>query len=182
MKRLVFAIVSSALFGWALVQPHTGVAFSDKHPRRSLAGLEAVSVEIPDPGESLADRGITHDVIFAEVQLQLRRAGIEMLDPQRPRPEPVAGNPVLRVEVLANVHDVYDQASFAIQVSVWQDVKLARNAGQKGRGPTLRAQTWSTGGIGESGTDWRDVLRDELAFFVDQFVAAWLEANPATTQ
>ena len=181
MKRIVFAVVGTALLTVALVRPHVGVAHDDTLARRSLAGLEAVEVEIPEVGDGLFSRGITDGVVFAEVQLQLRRAGIKMLDPERPRSKSVAGNPTLRVEVLANVHDTYDQASFAIQVSLWQDVKLARHDKEKRGGRTYRVPTWSTGGIGESGTDWRSVLRDELAFYVDQFVGAWQEANPGTS-
>ena len=180
MKRIALAIVGGALLTAALVQPHVGVANEETSSRRSLAGLEAVEVVIPDVGEMLLERGITENVIFAEVQLQLRRAGIAMLDPERPRAKPVPGNPTLRVEVMANVHERYDQASFAIELSLWQDVKLARHAKVKRGGRTYRAQTWSAGGIGESGTDWRDVLRDELAFYVDQFVGTWQEANPNT--
>jgi hypothetical protein len=171
----------SALLSLALAFPGAGLANNDAPSRRSLVGLDAVRVEIPEVGDELRERGITEEVIHAEVQLQLRRAGIEMLDPERPRAKSVDGNPTLRVEVLANVHETYDQASFSVEVSVWQDVKLARHAKKKRGGPALRAPTWSTGGIGESGTDWRDVLRDELAFYVSQFVDAWQEANPQTT-
>ncbi len=177
MKRFAFALVATAFLTGALLRPQAGVASDDARARRTLSGLEAVEVVIVPVSDDLFGRGITDDVVFAEVQLQLRRADIEMLDPERPRAKPVPGSPQLRVEVLANVHETYDQASFAIEVSLWQDVKLERHAKQKRGGRTYRVPTWSTGGIGESGTDWRDVLRAELAFYVDQFVGAWLEAN-----
>ena len=181
MKRIVLAIaVGGALSTVAFVQPHAD-AVNVESAGSSLAGLEAVEVVVPTIDESLFERGITEKVVFAEVQLQLRRAGIAILDPEHPRAKPAAGNPTLRVEVLANVHDRYDQASFAIAVSLWQDVKLARYATEKRGGRTYRAQTWSTGGIGESGADWRTILRDELAFYVDQFVGAWQAANPHAT-
>lgn len=182
MKRFVLISVGSVLVSLALLCTHPCSANNDPASRRSLAGLEAVAVEIPEMASELLERGITEDVILAEVQLQLRQAGIDMLDPERPRAKPVPGNPVLRVEVMANVHDIYDQASFSVQVSVLQDVELARYTKKKGTDRTLRAPTWSTGGIGESGTDWRDVLRGELAFFVGQFVDAWQEANPTTSR
>lgn len=180
MKRSLPLVIGPALLASvAFVLVHRTLASGDAPAPNSLQGLKAVQVEISDPGERLSDRGITQGVIFAEVQLQLRRAGIEMLDPERSATEPLPGRPVLRVDVLANVHERYDQASFAIQIGLWQDVKLSRLDSDDDA--TVRAQTWGTGGIGESGTNWRDVLRGELAFYVDQFVSAWLEANSAST-
>jgi hypothetical protein len=148
-------------------------AQDDVHSRATLVGLEGVRVVIADVGDELIDRGITPDVVSAEVHLQLREAGIEMLEEVRRRGEP--RHPVLFIEVLANLHERYDQASFSIRVEVRQDVRLERNKKILARGAT----TWSVGGIGESGTDWRDILRDELSYYVARFVEAFAEANPS---
>jgi hypothetical protein len=148
------------------------VAQDNARSRATLAGLDGVLVVIAGISDELVERGITEEVVFAEVQLQLREARIELLDGARRRGEP--RRPILYVEVLANLHEQYDQASFSVRVEVRQEARLARNSKIAARSAT----TWSVGGIGESGTNWRDILRDELSYYVGRFVDSFLEANP----
>ncbi len=116
-------------------------------------------------------RGITSDVVLAEVKLQMRQARRPVLA-ETAKPQP--GDPELYVEVLANVHPTFEQCSFGIRLEVRQAARLERD-----RKPApARVVTWRTGGIGEAGTDWRAVLREELAFYAGQFVAAYVETNP----
>jgi hypothetical protein len=165
MKRLVLT------FGLALLALVPVQAKNDALPWPSLQGLEGVRVAIDSLAPELVDRGITEDVVFAEVQLQMRQADIPILDETM---KPALGDPVLRVVVTADVHPTFDQCSFAVRFELEQTVVLERQP----KAEPVRGVTWSVGGIGEGGNTWRDVLREEVMFYTSRFVEAYLEANP----
>lgn len=142
-----------------------------KDAAASLRGLPGVHVAIAAVSPELEARGITTDVILAEVVLQLRQAAIPFLD-ELPKPPP--DGPQLHVEVLANVDPNFDQCSFGFRLELRQSARLEHDPK---RGP-LRVVTWSTGGIGEAGAQWRQILREELAYYVGLFVTAYRDANP----
>ena len=108
---------------------------------------------------------------MSEVVLQLHQGAIPILD-ELPKPPP--DGPELHVEVLANVDPSFDQCSFSFRLELRQAARLDRDPK---RGP-FRVVTWSTGGIGEAGAQWRKVLREELAYYVGRFVIAYRDANP----
>jgi len=168
---LRLAAITALLLCNSSVAPGPVAAEDDTPARDSLRGLTGVHLSIAEVSPELTARGITTDVVFAEVQLQLRQAAIPLLDEQK---KPAPGEPELFVEVLANVDPNFDQCSFAFRVELRQLTRLERDA----KRPAARAVTWSIGGIGEAGTQWRQILREELAYYVDRFVVAYRTANP----
>ena len=147
-------------------------AAAQDDPRTTLRGLQGLRVVLAELVPELEARGITSDVVLAEVHLQLRKARIPILAENARKPAP--GDPALYVEVLANVHPTFDQCSFSVRLEVQQTARLDRDR----KLPPARVVTWSTGGIGEAGKDWRTILREELASYVGTFVRAYVEANP----
>jgi len=166
MKRFLLAIGLGVL---ALVPVQ---AKNDARPWPSLQGLTGVRVAVDSLAPELVEHGITEDVVFAEVLLQLRQADIPILPDNAKKPAP--GDPLLRVVVVAAVHPTFDQCSFSVRLDLEQTVVLDRQA----KGPALRAVTWSLGGIGEGASKWRQILREEVAYYTSRFVEAYLEANP----
>lgn len=166
MKRIILAL-GLLLLVFVPVQ-----ATNDAIPWPSMQGLAGVRVSIDSLAPDLVDRGITEDVLFSEVQLQLRQAGIPILaDDAR---KPASGDPLLRVTVIASVNPTFDQCSFSIRLELEQTVLLQRQP----KGVPLRAVTWGLGGIGEGASKWRQVLREELSYYTARFVEAYVGANP----
>ena len=159
-----------ALFTAAVLLVGPVRAEDDEPSRATLRGLKGVRIEIEEPSPELADRGITAEVLRAEALLQLRQGGIAVDENGR---HAFPGDPVLRVQVLATVDKTFDQCSFAVRLELWQKAVLDRD-------PAIATAvtTWSVGGLGEAGRDWRQVLRKELAYYVGVFVEAWQEVNP----
>ena len=145
-------------------------AQDDEQTRATLRGLKGVRIVVEDLSPALSDRGITTNVVLAEVQLPLRQAAIPIDDDSGRRPLP--GDPVLNVQVLASVDERFDQCAFAVRLELRQNTQLERDHGM-----AVSATTWSTGGLGEAGKDWRQVLREELAYYAGVFVEAWQAAN-----
>jgi hypothetical protein len=166
MKRLFLA------FGLALLALVPARAKNEPRPWPSLEGLTGVRVAIDSLAPEVVERGITEDVLFAEVQLQLRQAHIDILPEGAKKPAP--GDPLLRLVVVAAVHPTFDQCSFSVRLDLEQAVRLERQP----KGTALRAVTWSLGGIGEGGSKWRQILREEVAYYTARFVEAYLAANP----
>ena len=138
---------------------------------KSLRGLQGVHVAMAAVSPELKAKGVTTDVLFAAVVLQLRQAQIPILD-ELPKPPP--DGPELRIEVLANVDPTFDQCSFSFRLELRQTARLERDL----KSAPLRVVTWSIGGIGEASNDWRQVLREELDYYLGRFTAAYRAANP----
>ena len=169
VRRL--AATGALLAGIACLALRPVTAEDDATARDSLRGLTGLHLRIAEVSPELAARGITTDVVFAEALLQLRQAAIPILDEQK---KTAPGAPELFVEVLANLDPNFDQCSFAFRLELRQLTRLERDA----KRPAAHAVTWSIGGIGEAGAQWRQVLREELAYYVGRFVDAYRLANP----
>lgn len=159
-----------ALFATAVLLVGPVRADDDEASRATLRGLKGVRIEIEEPSSELADRGITAEVLRADTQLTLRQGGIPIDENGR---QALPGEPILFVQVLASVDKTFDQCSFGIQLELQQQAELARD-----HAIAAAVTTWSVGGIGEAGRDWRQVLRKELAYYVGLFADAWHEVNP----
>ena len=155
----------------ALLVPSLAPAQDNAATVKSLRGLQGVHVAMAAVSPELEARGITTDVLFAAVVLQLRQAQVPLLD-ELPKPPP--DGPELHIEVLANVDPTFDQCSFSFRLELRQSARLERDP----KGAPLRVVTWSTGGIGEASTNWRQVLREELDYYLGRFTAAYRKANP----
>jgi hypothetical protein len=139
--------------------------------RPSLTGLADVFVQVVVDARSLGQsRQVDSGTIRTDVELRLRRTGIRI--PTRDEGQLVAGRPWLRVYV----HELLITSSaiaYSVDVGLWQDVNLGRN------GTPAVAETWraaQTLGFFIPGRE--QTLRDAVGDGVDQFLNAYLAANP----
>jgi hypothetical protein len=121
-----------------------------------------VVVEAMDP---VAERdGLTRAQLQTEVERRLRQAGI-------------AVGPTLTGHLYVNVDTVKSDHgqtyAYNVLVEYMQQVMLARD-------PTasIFATTWETGGVGMIGANRLREVRQDVANYVDQFIAAYREQNP----
>lgn len=143
--------------------------------RSTLAGLSGVAIFVEPLPPDVVTSGMTPEMLSGEVERRLRQAGVPVLsiDAQ----DPSSGNPVLYVQATVLLRDVPEQATCAIRMEVLQDLTLERG----GRVLTLRAPTWGVGGVGIYTRRWRQALIDDVVAFTDQFVVAYVAANPVGT-
>ena len=166
--KTVFATL--ALLSAAVVSRLVGQG-DNEETRRTLAGLKGMSVVVTVPAEAQRD-GADSIQVRTDVELRLRQAGIAVHDEQPPVSKP-AENASLFVNVLAFKHSTGIYA-FYLTVELRQDVMLIRNPPVP-----LNPPTWSTGYLGVSGSDaFARLVRDRLRDLTDQFLNAYLAANP----
>jgi hypothetical protein len=129
--------------------------------------------------ETLESRGLGEDQIRVDTELRLRKAGIQVV--------PIASQAfpylTVQVEVSCFKQPSFERCSHAIQLSVTEPVTLVRD-----RSRVVFAKTWESrgmlgtfgieGGDSSLSTDNQRAIRDWVGDQVDEFVNAYLEANP----
>ncbi len=156
------------------VAASTAIA-DDEIERKTLVGLGGVQVAIGEIGPEAERKGFARSTIQTDVELRLRQAGIPVLSKAQSTATP--GSPLLSVVVGVDVPDSRSSSglcAWAVQVQLYQEVTLGRD-----RGVATSAPTWEgTRGFGTVGekrlSDLRGVVRDK----VDEFINAYLAANP----
>ncbi len=164
------ALAALALLSAAIVTPLLGQG-DDEDTRKTLAGLHRVRVvvQLSDSAEMQKD-GLSQSQLQTDVEVKLRQTGIIVLSQQEAQ-----SRPWLNVIVSTlNVSSANAMGMYAVSVSaeLHQWVTLTRN-------PSVRVwvSTWSaTGQFGTTAhlSSVRDVIRD----MTDQFINAYLAANP----
>jgi hypothetical protein len=141
---------------------------------KTLAGLRGVYVAVAPLPDAARQHGLSEDRIQADVEAQVRQAGIAVLKKDDLRRTP--GMPYLVVQ--PNVERSQATGSpyaYHVEVGLFQLVVLTRN-------PDLfsLAQTWnSAGGLGAAGDEnLATSTTDAVRSMIDQFIAAYLGANP----
>lgn len=136
----------------------------------TFAGLEGVAIVVDSLAENIETMGITHGVLSAYVEQRLRDAGVEVVPLEGPRAQP--GDPALHVTVMTLWDQYVGQVTYSIHLSLTETVRLERDPEL-----TVRAPTWSTGGIGICAKGWRKALVDDVLAFTDEFIGAYAAAN-----
>jgi hypothetical protein len=160
--------IAIVVFILALVTP--AVAQDTKDERATLAGLTGVSVGVENMSAEAERDGLTRSALQTDVELKLRLAGIPVLTLMESVLAPNGANLYLNVNMLGDEMGLY---AYSIRLELKQRVRLYRD-------PTVvtPAATWGTGSVGLVGkvrlTSVRDGVRDRL----DQFINAYLAANP----
>lgn len=147
-----------------------GLANDERSDRQTLRGITSVAVVVEDlPSEAVKD-GLTRDQLQTDVEINLRKAGITILESSG-----IHHTPFLYV----NAHLIKGSGPsaqlyvFDCQVQLVQPVRIVSN------GAYDLAPTWSdeiTGGTGAS--DMRTYIRSHIADLVDKFINAYLSVNP----
>jgi hypothetical protein len=174
--------------------------------RKSLEGVGAFGVIVEEISADLEASGLTRSLIASDVEVRLRRQGLRVLDEEGLSREP--GGPYLHVIVTGRKTAVPELVAFVISVQFEQAVLPTRSMDTAGDNPPRResfpdsekwlvalnewskarsnqrekavfAATWGVNAVGSVGTSaLARGVRDGLADFVDQFIAAYLAVNP----
>ena len=174
--------------------------------RKSLEGVGAFGVVVEEVSADLESNGLTRSLIASDVETRLRRQGLRVLDEEGLTREP--GGPYLHVIVTGRKTAVPEIVAFVISVQFEQAVLPTRSMEAAGENPPRResfsdpekwllalndwskarsnqrekavfAATWGVNSVGSVGTNaLARGIRDGLADFVDQFIAAYLVVNP----
>jgi len=166
MKTLLAAV---ALLSATVVSPLVGQE-DDETSRQSLAGLSGVYVLVEHIEDQAQRDGLLQDQIQTDVELKLRQAGITVLT-QVQSFSRTGALLYVSVSALKNSSGFY---AYNLDLELRQQVRLIRNPGV-----TVLATTWSaTGRIGTVGSTRLSSLRDTVRDLTDQFINAYLAANP----
>ncbi len=170
---------SATRFGWtpamaisalimALVSP--AVAQDTENTRATLAGLTGVEVLVEGMGTDAEKDGLAKSTLQTDVELKLRQAGICVLGENERFAVP--GSPLLYLRVSTLLGEgLY---VFDIILELNQMVRLVRNPSI-----TLLTRTWAaTGKFGLVGKNKLSTKREDVRDQVDQFINAYLAANP----
>ena len=174
--------------------------------RKSLEGVGAFGVVVEEVSADLESNGLTRSLIASDVETRLRRQGLRVLDEEGLTREP--GGPYLHVIVTGRKTAAPEIVAFVISVQFEQAVLPTRSMEAAGENPPRResfsdpekwllalndwskarsnqrekavfAATWGVNSVGSVGTNaLARGIRDGLADFVDQFIAAYLAVNP----
>ncbi len=151
-----------AMFLVAITSPAARAQSSDVV---SLKGISALLVEAWDLGDGAKAMGLTKEAIQADVELKLRLAGMRSVTPDEGVKLP--GTPMLYVKVVAS-----DPALGAtVSVQLRQNVLLERN-----RVLLILVPTWDRTIVVANPT--AQGIRDAIKRSIDEFLNAWLSANP----
>ena len=138
--------------------------------RETLAGLTGVYVSVQEMKGDEERIGLALSTLQTDVEVKLRQAGIRVLAKTEWGVAP--GAPQLHLHVVAVRRGEWPYV-VSIFLEFYQDVLLARK-------PTmaLRAPTWMTSSHGILGTEGLPLTREKVRDHVDEFINAYLAANP----
>jgi hypothetical protein len=143
-----------------------GRAADEEITRRSLRGLKGVAVLVESLKPEVEANGLTRVAIQTDVELKLRQTGIPVLD---------LGNANAVLDVAVSVITHLDTLwPYVIEVQLLQDAALVRD-------PSIVApfaRSWHVTVFGYVGKDGIRGRRDDVKDQVDQFINAYLAANP----
>ena len=143
---------------------------------QTLAGLPGVLVSVHVSGRDLPD-GISDDLIASDIERDLRRGGVAVLDEEAMKKTP--GAPVLQVSVVMVLASSANGAplgfGYAIQVQVVENVTLERGRAETHVGATTwqRPMTIAVASIDGAALAVDHDVREEIAKFAD----AWRAVN-----
>jgi len=171
----ITTIISHVFIGLAVLWGVIGLsgmrswAHDNDYNRATLQGLESMEVLVHLQTEGVQQLRLTKDQLQTDVELQLRQAGIRVLQTS------IFPRVILYVKVF--VIPVYKVPlyAFSISIEVMQDVQLQRDLSTG-----LLASTWDTRLTGSVGADNLHTLRgnEGVRMLVDKFINAYLSVNP----
>ena len=167
------SIKKPSVMALAFLLVHVSPALSDTpRERATLAGLTGVGVVV-EPMDPAAEKdGLAQSTLQTDVELKLRQEKIRVLTSGERLTAP--GNPYLYLRVGTMKDDELGVYAYDIDLELTQVVRLTRNPAI-----TSLATTWSAPGkIGTVGIRKLFQLRERVRDIVDQFLNAYLAANP----
>lgn len=166
-----------------LVAGGTALAAGQANPARdSLKDLGGVYVLVENVKEDIQRRGLTRDLLKADVESRLRHAGIEVFEDERQQDlardvsnrEP-RGTTYLYVRVTTAGDASDGKYAYAVAVQLHQLLRTAQRDA-----PTLfYGPSWSSEQLGLAGADeLRQRVRGAVTDLTDRFSSDYVAANP----
>jgi len=174
LKQLRWSsIIKPSVMALAFMLVHVSPALSDTpRERATLAGLAGVGVVVEPMTPAAEKDGLTTSTLQTAIELKLRQEGIRVLTSGERLVAP--GNPYLYLRVGTMKSDEVEVYVYTITLELLQEVRLSRNPAI-----TSWAATWSAPGkIGIIGFRKLPSVRESVRGIVDQFLNAYLAANP----
>ncbi len=179
-STIILLAVSIAIFG---ITSSSSALFdrNQEDARSTLKGLKGIGVIVSFETEEMRNLnkiGLTKEIIQADVELQMRSAGINVISKKEDIRD-VSGFPQLVVQIVGystlTKGDKAKGIAFFIQTELNQRVLLVRN-------PDINALagTWANSIVGLGYTDESIAadIRNGVKDCVDAFIKAYLSVNP----
>lgn len=165
MRTLAVVLLTS------LVVTRISAQADDEFSRATLAGLSGVQVVVENLNPDVRNDGLDVSDVRTDTELKLREASIPVLTREQSSATP--GRPYLYM-VVSIMKRSDGLCAYNVDVQLVQMVVLTRD-----RSTTTMAITWAaTGSIGTIGENHLRDLRGTIGDFVNQFINAYLAANP----
>ena len=167
MKTVLAALT---LLSAAAVSPLVGQGDNDG-TRATLAGLTGVYVLVEHIDDDAQRDGLDTLQVRTDVEVKLRQAGIRVLSEEEMLA--TAGVPYLyiNIQTAKNRLSVY---AFSVRIELHEAATLIRKSSMR-----VLATTWSSPGlIGTVGSQKLVSVREDVRDQTDQFINAYLAANP----
>ena len=168
MKLIQHLLVLAAMVG---AGPVTLAQVQDLQ-ETSVRGLPGIYVFADKLPEALQSSGVLDVELESDVEIQLKKAGIRILD----RPEALAlrGKPFLHVQIVGAKLPDQPVYSFLVIAALVQRVVLERDPSATGF-----ARTWMGSNFNASGErELKPQIKASVAHVADQFIKAYRSANP----
>lgn len=140
--------------------------------KESLRGLKGIGLLIEPLNPEIEKAGISRDQLKQEIALQLRQAGIQVLNEEARVEEP--GKPYLYINL--NAYSWREEViyGYALKVDLNQLILLDRD-----KKSGCFGTTWYSGSAGIIGANkMKSFIRTELADTIDKFIHDYSAANP----
>lgn len=137
-----------------------------------LAGITDIAVYVEPLAPEIEEQGITAGVVGAAVVARLKESGLSVPNIDATVLDPTA--PTLHVDILTVAQEGADQVIYSIRVEFTQTVRLDRDPGIV----VYRVPTWSIGGVAIGAREWRDSMLNDVRAYTDEFIKAYIAANP----
>jgi hypothetical protein len=146
-------------------------ALNNETTRATLRGLSGVEIEIAPVPPELENAGVTGQLLQAEVEQQLRRAGIDIFifTRQEASTRPDVAFFAISVSTLSHDLGVY---AYSVDLALYQSATLRRDS------TPLSVPTWTTGSLGLVGESRLRTIMKTVNTSVDHFIQAYRAMNP----
>ena len=167
MKTAILGMIVAACLLFA------GTAAADNETQRNtLAGLKGIYVEMESIDSEVERDGLSASAIQTDVELKLRQAGVTVLTHDQWLR--TTGKPWLYLNVNVHKEPSWGGYVYGIKLHLIQEVTLTRAPRT-----IIDAATWeAVGSVGIAGQARLSHIRDAAKDMVDQFINAYLAANP----
>lgn len=136
--------------------------------RATLRGLGAIAVYVTPLGQRVEEAGLSTDTIRTDSELELRRAGIAVVDPSKSPSQYLAVN----ITCASDPQRIAPILACNIAVHLYQAVALLRNPSV-----TALASTWGEDSAAMVGLGRISILRSGASDMVEEFANDYLAAN-----